>query len=148
MCLLCSSQPRFADTWAQIKVTRVQVGRLWTALADYYIRRGLFERARDIYEEGLQSVVTVRDFSLIFDALVQFEESLASAKMAQLADDEDEPPPLVGDGSDFLLTDDGNDIDLRLARLEWLMERRPELLSSVMLRQNPHNVAVRIPPKW
>jgi hypothetical protein len=28
----------------------------------------------------------------------------------------------------------------RLARLEHLMERRPELLSSVMLRQNPHNV--------
>ncbi len=28
----------------------------------------------------------------------------------------------------------------RLARLEYLMERRPELLSSVMLRQNPHNV--------
>lgn len=28
----------------------------------------------------------------------------------------------------------------RLARLQHLMERRPELLSSVMLRQNPHNV--------
>lgn len=28
----------------------------------------------------------------------------------------------------------------RLARLEHLMARRPELLSSVMLRQNPHNV--------
>lgn len=39
-----------------------------------------------------------------------------------------------------------NSIDLRtmpccrLARLEHLMTRRPELLSSVMLRQNPHNV--------
>lgn len=28
----------------------------------------------------------------------------------------------------------------RIARLEHLMSRRPELLSSVMLRQNPHNV--------
>ena len=37
-----------------------QVGRLWTSLADYFIRRGMFERARDVYEEGLQSVVTVR----------------------------------------------------------------------------------------
>jgi pre-mRNA-splicing factor SYF1 len=27
-----------------------EVGRLWTSLADYYIRRALFERARDIYE--------------------------------------------------------------------------------------------------
>ncbi|CAA7029606.1 unnamed protein product [Microthlaspi erraticum] len=35
---------------------------------------------------------------------------------------------------------DGNDVDLRLARLEDLMNRRPELVNSVMLRQNPHNV--------
>lgn len=43
-------------------------------------------------------------------------------------------------GEDFLLRDDGDDLDMRLARLEHLMERRPELLSSVVLRQNPHNV--------
>jgi pre-mRNA-splicing factor SYF1 len=52
----------------------------------------------------------------------------------QAADDAD-------DGTDFLLKDDGGDLDLRLARLEHLMARRPELLSSVVLRQNPHNVA-------
>jgi hypothetical protein len=45
------------------------------------------------------------------------------------------------DGTDFLLKDTGDDLDLRLARLEELTVRRPELLSSVMLRQNPHNVA-------
>ena len=48
-----------------------QVGRLWTSLADYYIRRGMYEKARDVYEEGLTTVVTVRDFSLIFDTLTQ-----------------------------------------------------------------------------
>ncbi|GBF90079.1 pre-mRNA-splicing factor [Raphidocelis subcapitata] len=36
-----------------------EVGRLWTSLADYYIRRAMFEKARDVYEEGLTSVVTV-----------------------------------------------------------------------------------------
>ncbi len=60
------------------------MGRLWTSLADYFIRRGLFEKARDVYEEGLTSVVTVRDFSLVFDALTQFEESLVAAKMEQV----------------------------------------------------------------
>ena len=50
---------------------RFQVGRLWTSLADYYIRRGLIEKARDVYEEGLTTVTTVRDFSLIFDTLTQ-----------------------------------------------------------------------------
>ena len=64
-----------------------QVGRLWTSLADYYIRRGLFERARDVYEEGMTTVVTVHDFSLIFDALTQFEESLLAARMEQLGEE-------------------------------------------------------------
>lgn len=45
------------------------------------------------------------------------------------------------DGEHFLLTDSGDDTDLRLARLEALATRRPALLSAVMLRQNPHNVA-------
>ena len=37
-----------------------EVGRLWCALADRYIRLGMFEKARDIYEEALSVVNTVR----------------------------------------------------------------------------------------
>lgn len=55
-----------------------EVSHLWTSLADYFIRQGMFERARDIYEEGLSTVITVHDFGLIFDAFAQFEESLVS----------------------------------------------------------------------
>jgi len=39
----------------------------------------------------------------------------------------------------FLLIDD-LELELRLARLEYLMDRRPLMLNSVLLRQNPHNV--------
>jgi pre-mRNA-splicing factor SYF1 len=53
----------------------------------------MFERARDVYEEGMNAVITVHDFSLIFDALTQFEESLLSAKMEALGM-EDEPEPV------------------------------------------------------
>lgn len=35
---------------------------------------------------------------------------------------------------------DENELELRLARFENLMDLRPVLLSSVLLRQNPHNV--------
>jgi pentatricopeptide repeat protein len=35
------------------------VGKLWTSLADYFIRLGHFEKARDIFEEGISTVVTV-----------------------------------------------------------------------------------------
>ena len=119
-----------------IKKYKDEVGRLWTTLADFYIRRGLFEKARDIYIEGLSCIITVRDFSLIYDALTQFEEALISAKMENIADEDE----VKINANDFILHDRGNDLELRLARLENLIERRPELLSSVILRQNPSNV--------
>lgn len=87
-----------------------EVGRLWTSLADYYIRQGMFERARDIYEEGLATVITVRDFGLIFDAFAAFEESLITAKMQE---DQTSTVFYDGDGGDFLLQDNEEDIDLR-----------------------------------
>jgi pentatricopeptide repeat protein len=37
-----------------------QLGHLWCSLADYYVRSGLLERARDVYEEAIQTVTTVR----------------------------------------------------------------------------------------
>lgn len=106
-----------------------QLGQLWCSLADYYIRSGLFERARDIYEEAIETVTTVRDFTQIFDAYAQFEESVISSKMEAAAEEETEQEE-----------DDEIDIELRLARFEHLMNRRPLLLNSVLLRQNPHNV--------
>ena len=38
------------------------LGQLWCSLADYYIRGSHFEKARDVYEEAIQTVMTVRDF--------------------------------------------------------------------------------------
>ena len=43
------------------------LGKLWCALADYYTRQGNFEKARDIYEEAIETVMTVRDFSQVFE---------------------------------------------------------------------------------
>lgn len=45
---------------------------------------------------------------------------------------------MLDDLSFFLL--DEIDVELKMARLEDLMERRMLLLNSVLLRQNPHNV--------
>jgi len=108
-----------------------QVGHLWNSLADFYIRSGLFERARDIYEESIQTVTTVRDFTQVFDAYAQFEELALTKKMEEAA--ESEAP-----GEEMEV-----EIELRMGRFEGLMDRRPLLLNSVLLRQNPHNV-----PEW
>ena len=143
------------------------VGRLWTSLADYYIRRKLLEKARDVFEEGMTTVVTVRDFSVIFDAYSQFEESVLALKMEAMSEDEQEEEECECGKENGVDQDDGEeeeedyrlnvgklkekklkkfwlceykDVDLRIARLEHLLDRRPELANSVLLRQNPHNV--------
>ncbi|KAF4702157.1 Pre-mRNA-splicing factor SYF1, partial [Perkinsus olseni] len=36
-----------------------QTGRLWNSLADYYVQLGNFGKARDVYEEALESISTV-----------------------------------------------------------------------------------------
>ncbi|KAL7646185.1 UNVERIFIED_CONTAM: hypothetical protein RMT77_003086 [Armadillidium vulgare] len=103
-----------------------QVGMLWNSLAQYYIIGSLFERARDVYEEALRSVMTVRDFTQVFDSYAQYEELMLNKRMDELGDNVSE--------------EDDIDLELRLARYEDLIQRRPLLLNSVMLRQNPHNV--------
>lgn len=108
-----------------------QLGHLWNSLADYYVRSGLFDRARDIYEEAIQTVTTVRDFTQVFDAYAQFEELSLNKRMEEVA--KNATPS----------EDEETDLELRLSRFEYLMERRLLLLNSVLLRQNPHNV-----PEW
>ena len=77
-----------------------------------------------MYEEAIASVVTVRDFSMVFDAY-RNSRSRSSARSSRLWRRD-------------LTADEQLDVDMRLARLERLMERRPNC--SVLLRQSPHSV--------
>eukprot|EP01083_Nonionella_stella_P090050 251570_1 len=118
-----------------------EIGRLWTSLADYYVRMGQFEKARDIYEEGINSVTTVRDFDIVFNEYATFEETMLSAKMQAVEEEEDDKEGEDDEKDDVLDFDvNADDFDLRLARFQNLLERRPLLVNSVLLRQNPHNV--------
>ena len=122
--IIRSGIERFAD----------QRGKLWSGLATYWITRGSFERARDIFEEGVTTVMTVRDFTLIFDSYTEFEESIIGALMDSAANRSDKS--IVDEDADF-------DLDIRMMRFEQLMDRRPFLVNDVLLRQNPNNV-----PEW
>ncbi|KAL9303875.1 hypothetical protein ACSQ67_021138 [Phaseolus vulgaris] len=123
------------------------------------------KKARDVFEDGMSAVITVRDFSVIFDSYSQFEESIIAYKMEEemeLSDEEDgfeeveeQSIPFRGfkgrlEEEDFerkilhgFWLNDKNDIDLRLGRFDYLTQRRPELANNVFLRQNPHNVEQR-----
>ncbi|KAG8527453.1 pre-mRNA-splicing factor syf1 [Bacidia gigantensis] len=108
-----------------------QRGKLWTGLATYWIRKGDFERARDVFEEGITTAMTVRDFTIIFDSYTEFEESIISTLMDQAAARSDKAQ--LDEDADF-------DLDIRMMRFEQLMDRRPFLVNDVLLRQNPNNV--------
>ena len=112
---------RFAD----------QRGKLWAGLATYWITRGNFERARDVFEEGITTVMTVRDFTIVFDSYAEFEESIISTLMDAAA---------VRSDKGKVNADDDFDLDIRMMRFEQLMDRRPFLVNDVLLRQNPNNV--------
>ncbi len=99
---------------------------------------GQFEKSRDIYEEAINSVTTVRDFTIVFDAYVKVEESIITAKIRFMQDAEEDE--LIGEEGGSSAVEDENDVNMRLARIEYLMEKRPVMLNSVVLRQNPHNV--------
>ncbi|KAF7720321.1 Pre-mRNA-splicing factor [Penicillium ucsense] len=119
--ILRSGIERFAD----------QRGKLWAGLATYWITKGNFEKARDVFEEGITTVMTVRDFTLIFDSYVEFEESIIGNLMEAAAARSEKGK--LDEEADF-------DLDLRMLRFEQLMDRRPFLVNDVLLRQNPHNV--------
>mmetsp|Transcript_7686 Transcript_7686/g.23262 ORF Transcript_7686/g.23262 Transcript_7686/m.23262 type:complete len:918 (+) Transcript_7686:163-2916(+) len=111
-----------------IRAATEEVGELWVLLAEYYARSGIFDRSRDVYEEGLTSVTTVRDFAVVFDAYSKFEEALVTSKVSSIG--------ALAEPSEV----SNMELEMLLSRLERLTERRPYLLSSVILRQNAHNV--------
>ena len=108
-----------------------QRGILWVGLARYWINKGDYERARDVFEEGVTTVMTVRDFSIVFDTYAEAEEVLIGIKMEEAAARSDK-----GTSNE----DMDLDLDIRMMRFEQLMDRRPFLVNDVLLRQNPNNV--------
>jgi pre-mRNA-splicing factor SYF1 len=166
LCDICAMHPEAVSRSLKVEaiirsgISRFsdEVGRLWCRLADYFVRLGQFDKARDVYEEALNTVSTVRDFSVVFDSYVKVEESVVTAKMRLLDEEAAAPPPsssssssgsrsgktsgtsAAGGGEDDDAEGEAADLEMRLARLEYLMDKRPVMLSSVLLRQNRHNV--------
>lgn len=108
-----------------------QTGDLRVGLARYYIKAKRNERARDVFEDGITSVGTIRDFSVIFDVYSGAEEDAIGKRMDELAALKEK-----GIANEDLETD----LNIRMMRFEHLIDRRPFLINDVYLRQNPHNV--------
>ncbi|KAI0736927.1 protein prenylyltransferase [Fomitopsis betulina] len=116
-----------------LEVYKDQAGRLWTGLATYWIKRAEFDRAKTTFENGIASVLTIRDFTQIFDAYAEFSESLISALMESLNNPDDDE-----DEEDVKETE--SELDTKMKEFEELMDRRPFLVNDVLLRRNPNDV--------
>ncbi|KAJ6250743.1 pre-mRNA-splicing factor syf1 [Anaeramoeba flamelloides] len=136
------------------------ISSLWISLADYHVKLGHFEKARDIYEEGFKNVKSVKAFSEIFDAYTKFEETMISIQLS-MQEEEEEEDDEDEDGEDGKNSnEDANnfsikslkknnfnkkkdlelELDLRFSRLEDLEKRRPFLVNNVLLKKNPNSV--------
>lgn len=58
-------------------------------MADYYTRIGRFVKARKVFEEALSKLTSVRDFGIIYNAYLKFEEAMLEVDEES---DEDETP--------------------------------------------------------
>ena len=146
LCEIISTNPESINKINVEKVIRAgiekftnEVGKLWISLANYYIGLSHFDKARDIFEESINKVLTVRDFSLIWEAYSDFEERMMSLLIEAEEEEEEEEEEKEGESEE-----EENDEDLQFAlqtaRYEDLLIRRPLMLNSVKLRQNPNNV--------
>jgi pre-mRNA-splicing factor SYF1 len=151
-----------------IKKYTDEVGKLWICLADYNTRLGNFEKAREIFEEAMASVVTARDFGIIFNAYANFEETIIDKDAEHTPDDEnfsnaensysqfEEQLDELIDGTINRIPErkdeeqlrsivksamtEAEEDDYKYFKLASLIDRREFLLSNAVLRQNPSNV--------
>jgi pre-mRNA-splicing factor SYF1 len=82
------------------------------------MRLGWLDKARAVFQEALETISTARDFAVVYQSYEQF---------------------MV----DWVDSMEDEDNELQFAMLEDLVDKRPLLLSSVQLRQNP-NVVVEV----
>ena len=171
-----------------IKKYTDEVGNLWVTLGNYYIKIGLIDKAREIFEEALEKVLTVRDFSLVFNSYLSFEQNLMKQNIFNNIDeDEDENEEMIVEGSNKESNEDKNILEnfemkelenafvelkikainitnkkekksknkkeqqekkdnnnlekgkFNIIRVNNLLQRRPFLLNSTILRRNPNN---------
>ncbi len=100
-------------------------GQMWAGLANHFVGLGLFDKARDVFEEGMASCTRVRDFALLWDSYSELEEGLLQA--------------LIEGGE---VKDNDVTFDRQHARYESVLERRPFLLNAVQLRASPNDVSL------
>src|SRR5258707_12810302 len=86
-----------------------------------------------MFEEGIMSILTIWDFTQIFDAYATSLESVISTLMDLLAN------PDVDD-NEADVTEIERELDKHTRMLKELMDQQPFLINDVLLHHNPNDV--------
>ena len=78
----------------------------------------------------MKLVLTIHDFSQVFDAYAEFGQSILDAMMGSLADED----------KDEDAAETERELDVHMKVFEELADCRPFLLNDVLLRRNPNDV--------
>jgi len=73
-----------------LEVYKDQAGRLWMGLTTYWIKQGEFNHAKETFETGIATVLTICDFTQIFDTYTEFSKLVISGIMEELANPDEE----------------------------------------------------------
>eukprot|EP01056_Protomagalhaensia_sp_Gyna25_P005658 Protomagalhaensia_sp_Gyna_25__5657@NODE_79_length_5521_cov_51_014958_g60_i0_p1_GENE_NODE_79_length_5521_cov_51_014958_g60_i0NODE_79_length_5521_cov_51_014958_g60_i0_p1_ORF_typecomplete_len828_score201_61Suf/PF05843_14/9_7e05Suf/PF05843_14/44Suf/PF05843_14/0_016Suf/PF05843_14/1_3e11Suf/PF05843_14/1_1e06TPR_15/PF13429_6/1_6TPR_15/PF13429_6/36TPR_15/PF13429_6/0_016TPR_15/PF13429_6/33TPR_15/PF13429_6/0_0012TPR_15/PF13429_6/1_1TPR_MalT/PF17874_1/8_8TPR_MalT/PF17874_1/9_7e02TPR_MalT/PF17874_1/25TPR_Ma len=96
------------------------IASLWCCLAAYYGVIGNFDQCCFTYDEALSEIRATKDFKVVFESYARFlEAGITSLKERK--------------GS-------AEEVRYRIQKLEQLLDSREDLLSSVRIRRNPHDV--------
>ncbi|OUM53969.1 hypothetical protein BVG19_g3307 [[Candida] boidinii] len=127
-----------------------QFGKFIVKLSNYYIKRKNLLKIRPIFENGLNNCRTIKDFTLIFDSYLEFEDLWINKLSDYISFIENED---VGNDKESFKDKDwlkifrkfnNNEIneifEFSIERFENLMKRRELLINDVLLRQNKNKV--------
>ncbi len=105
--------------------------RIYITMANLHLKSANYDEARSIFEEGIMKIDNKKDFTLIFNSYLNFEELYIKQI---LSNKENQAVPE--------LVDDDTNLVIKLnpfARINSLLNRRPFLLSDIEIRKNPNN---------
>jgi pre-mRNA-splicing factor SYF1 len=75
-------------------------------LADFYSRKADFDRVRQIFEESLENVVTVKDFVIVFNSYMKFEEEMLNQDLSQARELDDKLDNLIDKAMNQFLSEE------------------------------------------
>ena len=104
-----------------------QIGYFVTSIGKYFCHRGQRHKARYFYDKGLKECFTVQDFTSIYNTMAEFEESWLDDLKSELE--------LQVEEADLKV-----EFEIRMSLFEDLMDQRPFLLNSTLLRQDVNNL--------